>query len=132
MRFLIVEDDYTNRKLLTNILKKHADCDTAENGEECVEIFRNALTEGRPYNLVCMDIMMPKMDGQQALKEIRKVEKAFGVVSADEVTVVMVTALDDPKTVVKAYYEGGAAAYLTKPIEIEGVLEVLRELQLIH
>jgi two-component system chemotaxis response regulator CheY len=71
------------------------------------------------------------MDGHQALKEIRAIEQEHGVQPADEIKVVMVTALNDPKTVVKAYYKGGASAYLTKPIEVESLLATLRDLALI-
>jgi two-component system chemotaxis response regulator CheY len=131
MRVLIVEDEFTSRKLLWALLADFGDCDTARDGVECVEMFRRAITEKNPYDLVCMDIMMPNMDGHQALKEIRAIEQEQGVQPADEIKVVMVTALNDPKTVVKAYYKGGASAYLTKPIEVESLLATLRDLALI-
>jgi len=131
MRILIVEDEFTSRKLLTALLSDHGQCDTASDGVECVDTFRKALDEGRPYDLVCMDIMMPNKDGHQALKEIRGIEQELGVKPSDETKVIMVTALNDPKTVVKAYYKGGAAAYLPKPIEVESLYAILRDLALI-
>jgi Response regulator containing CheY-like receiver, AAA-type ATPase, and DNA-binding domains len=131
MRVLIVEDEFTSRKLLWALLADFGDCDTARDGVECVEMFRRAIYDKNPYDLVCMDIMMPNMDGHQALKEIRAIEQEQGVQPADEIKVVMVTALNDPKTVVKAYYKGGASAYLTKPIEVESLLATLRDLALI-
>jgi two-component system chemotaxis response regulator CheY len=131
MRVLIVEDEFTSRKLLWALLADFGECDTARDGVECVEMFRRSISEKNPYDLVCMDIMMPNMDGHQALKEIRAIEQEHGVQPADEIKVVMVTALNDPKTVVKAYYKGGASAYLTKPIEVESLLATLRDLALI-
>ena len=131
MRILIVEDEFTSRKLLTALLADYGQCDTASDGVECVETFRSALSAGQPYDLICMDIMMPNKDGHQALKEIRVIEQEMGVKPAEEAKVIMVTALNDPKTVVKAYYKGGAAAYLPKPIEVESLLAILRDLALI-
>lgn len=131
MRILIVEDEFTSRKLLTALLSDFGDCDTASDGVECVDAFRKAFAEGRPYDLVCMDIMMPNKDGHQALKDIRAMEQESGVTAADEAKVIMITALNDPKTVVRAYYKGGAAAYLPKPIEVESLYAILRNLALI-
>ncbi len=96
MRVLIVEDEFTSRKLLWALLADFGDCDTARDGVECVEMFRRAIHERSPYDLVCMDIMMPNMDGHQALKEIRAIEQEQGIKPADEIKVVMVTALNDP------------------------------------
>lgn len=132
MRILIVEDEFTSRKLLTALLADYGECDTASDGVECVDRFREALVKGSPYDLVCMDIMMPNKDGHQALKEIRELEQEFECKPSDEAKVIMVTALNDPKTVVKAYYKGGAAAYLPKPIEVESLLAILRDLDLIE
>lgn len=131
MRILIVEDEFTSRKLLTALLSDFGQCDTASDGVECVETFQRALAEGKPYDLLCMDIMMPNKDGHQALKEIRAIENKQGILPSGEAKVIMVTALNDPKTVVKAYYKGGAAAYLPKPIEVESLYAILRDLALI-
>lgn len=131
MRILIVEDEFTSRKLLTALLSDFGKCDTASDGVECLEKFKSSLEDGSPYDLICMDIMMPNKDGHQALKEMRTIEREMGVQPSEETKVIMVTALNDPKTVVKAYYKGGAAAYLPKPIEVESLHAILRDLALI-
>jgi len=132
MRVLIVEDDFVSRKLLQRILGHYGECDIAVNGEEAIEAFRMALLEeGRPYDLVCMDIMMPAIDGQQALREIRRLEKEKGVGPAEEVKVIMTTALDDPKTVVESLYKGGAASYVVKPIDRKKLVEEVKKLGLL-
>jgi two-component system, chemotaxis family, chemotaxis protein CheY len=131
MRILIVEDEFTSRKLLTSLLSDYGQCDTAADGVECVQSFRTALDEGRPYDLVCLDIMMPNMNGHQALNEMRKLESERGIKPSAEAKVIMVTALNDPSTVVKAYYKGGVSAYLPKPIEIDTFLSILRDLDMI-
>jgi len=127
MRFLIVEDDLTSRRLLEKILEPYGQCESVVNGREAVEAFSRALEEKRPFNLVCMDIMMPEMDGQAALKAIRQTEKDRGVLPKDEVPVIMTTALDTPREVVEAFYRGGCTEYMVKPIEKRKVLDFLRE-----
>lgn len=116
MKTLIVEDDFISRRLLKEILSPCGECDIAIDGEEAVQAFRLAHEEGKPYDLITMDIMMPNMDGHMALKQIRELEKEWNIQGADEVKVIMTTALDDPKTVVDAFYKGGATSYLVKPI----------------
>jgi two-component system chemotaxis response regulator CheY len=132
MRALIVEDDFTSRKLLQSILAPYAECDMAVNGIEALEAFEAAAREGAPYDLVCMDIMMPEMDGQEALKRIRSLERSLGVSSSEETKVIMTTALDDPKNVVEAYYKGGATSYVPKPIDRQLFIHLLRNLELIE
>lgn len=132
MKILVVEDEFASRKLLTTLLSDYGQCDTAVDGVECVKLFQDALNSGKPYDLVCLDIMMPHKDGHQALKEIRAIEKERGIKPSGEAKVIMVTALNDPTTVVKAYYKGGVNAYLPKPIEIDSLLAILRDLEIIQ
>ncbi|QLA15675.1 response regulator [Desulfolutivibrio sulfoxidireducens] len=132
MRVLVVEDDFTSRKVLQKILSPFGEVDIAVNGLEAVEAFESALGDKRPYDLICMDIMMPEMDGQEALKKIRAVEKSQNIRPSDEVKVIMTTALDDPKNVVEAYYKGGATSYVPKPIDKHMLLHLLKNLSLIQ
>ncbi|MBF0551484.1 MAG: response regulator [Deltaproteobacteria bacterium] len=117
MKILIVEDEFVGRKLLQALLASYGTCDIAANGQEAVQAFKLAWQMKDPYDLILMDIMMPEMDGHEALREIRELEKVIGVTGVQEVKVIMVTALDDPKNVVKAFYEGGAASYIAKPLD---------------
>ncbi len=132
MRILIVEDDFVSRRILETLLSPYGECHTAVDGEEAVQSFRMAHEEGTPYNLICLDIMMPNVDGQEALKRIRGIEKEMGLKSPEEVRVVMVSALDDPKSVVEAYYRGGATSYIVKPIEKDRLLDEIRAFGLIQ
>lgn len=132
MRVLIVEDDFVSRKLLQKILGHYGECDIAVDGKEAIEAFRLALLdEGKPYDLICMDIMMPNVDGQQALLEIRQIEKQQGIGPSGEVKVIMTTALDDPKSVVDSLYKGGASSYIVKPIDRKKLLDEVRKLGLL-
>ncbi len=130
MKVLIVDDEFASRRLLQAILSPHGECDVAVNGTEAVEAFRLAWEEKRPYDLVCLDIMMPEMDGNQALKKIREMEKDKGIKGSDEVKVIMTTALGDPKTVIESFYRAGATGYVVKPINHKKLIEEIRALGL--
>jgi two-component system chemotaxis response regulator CheY len=131
MRVLIVEDDFASRNILQSFLSAHGECHVAVNGLEAIEAFRQAWDESQPYDLICMDIMMPEMNGQEALRQIRNIEKQMGISNEEEVTVIMTTALDNSKEVVKAFYEGGVSAYFVKPFKLADLEKELRILQLI-
>ena len=131
MKTLIVEDDFTSRLLLQTFLAGYGDCHVAVNGQEAVNAFREACTHGQSYDLICMDIMMPEMDGQAALKEIRLIEESRGINPNHGVKVIMTTALDDIKNVVEAF-KGLCDAYLFKPIDTAKLLAHLKKMELIH
>ncbi len=128
MKTLIAEDDFIARRILKEILSPFGECDVVVDGEEAVQAFRLAWEEIDPYNLVCLDIMMPNMDGKEALKQIREIENKIGVEGSAEVKVIMITALGDPKTVIESFYEGGATSYIVKPINKATLLDEIRSL----
>ncbi len=130
MRFLIVDDDFDSRKLLQKILRPYGECDVAVDGEEGVEAFKTALKESDPYDLISMDILMPNMDGQQCLREIREIEKEMGVDNDKVVKVVMITGLDDSQEVHDAFFLGDATSYIVKPIRKQILIEEIRSLGL--
>ena len=131
MRILIVEDDFVGRKVMHQLLLEYGECDVAVDGLEAVKAFDLAWQENRPYDVLFLDIMMPNMSGHEALKIIREKEKQRGVLPVNEVKVIMASALDDVKNVTQFFFQGGASAYLVKPIERRKVIEELRKLGLI-
>ena len=130
MRTLIVEDDFTSRLLLQTFLSRYGECHVAVNGKEAVEIFRMAQQNGNRYDLICMDIMMPEMDGQSAVLAIRALEEGAGIFSSAGAKIIMVTALDDVKNVV-ASFKGLCDAYVFKPVDTAQLLDQLTGLQLV-
>lgn len=130
MGTLIVEDDFASRKLLQTILAPYGHCDTAANGKEAVDAFRLAWDEDRPYDLICLDIMMPEMDGQEVLREVRNYEDQRGVPDSDRAKVIMTTAAGDRQNVVEAA-TAGIEAYLVKPIDRQRLLDEVGRLGLL-
>ena len=130
MKTLIVEDDFTSRLLLQDLLKSYGPSHIAVNGKEAVEAVRVALEGNDPYDLICLDIMMPEMDGQEALRQIREQEEARGILPSKGAKIVMTTALADLKSV-NAAYHSFCDAYLTKPVQKAKLLKELHGLKLI-
>jgi two-component system, chemotaxis family, chemotaxis protein CheY len=130
MRTLIVEDDFTNRLVLQTYLARFGECQVAENGRQAVEEFCRSRQNGKAYDLICMDIMMPEMDGQEAVRQIRALEEAGGTFSTAGVKIIMVTALDDIKNVFSSF-KALCDVYLFKPIDTEKLFAHLKSLDLI-
>lgn len=130
MRILIVEDDLAGRKLLQKFLEKYGECDVVVDGLEALDAFLMAIKEEKPYDLICLDIMMPKLDGLKTLKAMRDIEIQKGIPESDKVKIIMTTALNDKKTVMEAY-DSGCEAYAWKPIDLEKLTEAMQKLGVI-
>jgi two-component system, chemotaxis family, chemotaxis protein CheY len=130
MRILIAEDDTTSRLLLRKMLEPFGTCDVAINGKEALELFRAASEQEQKYALVCLDIMMPEMDGQATLKAMRALEQQAGRLPSQSSKIVMTTALRDIENVTTAYREL-CDGYLVKPIQRDKLIALLRELDLL-
>ena len=130
MKILLAEDDFASRKFMDKQLSRYGECDVMVDGEEAVDAFMMALEDDEPYDLVCLDVMMPVMDGYQVLKAIRGIEAQRGISKKDSVKVIMTTALNDERNV-KLAFELGCEAYVGKPIDVEKFEKVLNKLGLI-
>jgi two-component system chemotaxis response regulator CheY len=116
---LVVEDDFTSRQLLCHFLSRYGSCHVAKDGIEAIEAVQLAHDAGQPYRLICMDIQMPRLDGTEATREIRRLEGGLGLADRDqEVRIVITSALSDANMIVKACYECGADYYFTKPLDL--------------
>lgn len=130
MKILLAEDDYATRKFMASFLSKYGECDVAVDGMEAVDAFLMALDDGEPYDLICLDIMMPAMDGYQVLMSIRNLEKEHQISQEDSVKVIMTTALNDEQNV-KMAFDLGCSVYSGKPINQEKFEQALTKLGLI-
>jgi CheY-like chemotaxis protein len=115
-KVLIVDDDIRNIFALTSALERHQmDVVYAENGKDGIDM----LSKTPGIDGVLMDIMMPEMDGFEAMRAIRKIPKFKSV------PIIAVTAKamkgDRQKCI-----EAGASDYITKPVETEQLLSLLR------
>lgn len=131
MRILIAEDDFASRKFMLRFLSKYGECDVTVDGEEAVDAFVMALDNEEGYDLICLDIMMPALDGYQALKAMRDIEEERKIPEEKRAKIIMTTALNEGRNVTKAF-ELGCVAYAGKPVDQEKFENVLRKLELIQ
>lgn len=131
MRSLIVDDDFFCRRILQAMLSSYGECHVAVDGKEALFAFEQALAEEKPYDVICLDIMMPELDGQEVLKEIRKIEKEKNIFGSDSVKIIMTTALDDSKNIREAFKEQ-CESYMIKPISKSKLIEILKGFGLIQ
>jgi two-component system response regulator PilR (NtrC family) len=112
-KILVADDEQSMREFLEIMLKKEGyKVSLASNGEEVVKRIDNDL-----FDLVLLDIRMPKLDGISALKRIKTV--------APETIVIMITAYASADTAIKAMKEG-AYDYITKPFKVEEIKLIIK------
>lgn len=130
MKVLIVEDDYVSGKLLEKILGPHGECKIIDNGQEAIEEYKKSIENKKSkYDLICLDIMMPKLTGHEVLKKIRSIEEDLELIN--QVKIVMTTALGDFDNIKNSYREQ-CEDYLIKPITKNKIEEALKKLDLIE
>lgn len=130
MKCLVIDDDFDSRRLLQKILHPFAYVDVATDGEEGVLAFHQALKENDPYQLITLDLVMPNSDGQQALREIREIEKEMGIPEKNGVKIIVVSGLDDNQEIHDTFFLGKATSYMVKPIRRQILLEEVENLGL--
>jgi len=130
LKILIVEDDYASRTLVLKLSKEYGVCSIATNGKEALSIFKMMIDNDEYFDLILLDIMMAEMDGLEFLNKFREYEESKGIGGLDRVKVLMTTALNDPKTVIKAFKDQ-CDGYLVKPIKKDTLHKALTDLNLI-
>lgn len=124
---LIVDDDPSCREFVAHFLRDWAECDKAADGYEAVGKFCDALFRGEPYDLVCLDIMMPDCDGHRVIQLIREIEEARGIYGSAGVKMVMTTACRESHHCIRAFREG-CESYVTKPLDVQELAGTLADL----
>lgn len=128
MRILIVDDEPIGRIMLVQFLKEFGECDQAQNGEEAIDFFEQALDSGKPYDLVCLDIVMPGMNGLETLSAIRKIDQDEG---RKRTVVFMISASRSTEDVSTAFFEGDCDDYIAKPFNRNDLCKLLHEYDLV-
>jgi two-component system chemotaxis response regulator CheY len=127
VRFLIVDDDESIHLYLQVILSPFGECVTALDGESAVVLFSHAQEEGRPFDVVFMDILMPGMGGHQAAELMRAGEDKAAVPEEDRFKLVMITCVVDDTSVNRAFTNTKASMYVVKPLDRDKVIRELQE-----
>ena len=129
MKSLVVEDDLISRTVLQEMLKTFGTVSSVTNGFDALKEVENALIAKNYYDLICLDIMMPEMDGQAVLKQIRATEERFALASDSSAKIIMTSALNDFNHI-RNSYANLCDGYLVKPIDKNRLILELRKLEL--
>ena len=123
LRFLAAEDNEINAEILTELLEQEgASCEIVENGQMAVERFRDAAPG--EFDMILMDVQMPVMNGHEAAKAIRKLERE----DAGRIPIIAMTAnafAEDEK----AALDAGMNAHVPKPLNMEHLKRIIRQLE---
>jgi two-component system, chemotaxis family, chemotaxis protein CheY len=130
MRVLIVEDDLVGSRLMKKFLEADCFCHLAFDGREAIEAFEVALKEEKPYDLLCLDIMMPEVTGIDVLKTVRRIEERCGIPPEKGVKVIMTTAMSDADVILESF-NARCDGYVVKPIRKEMLFEEIENLGLL-
>lgn len=129
MRILIVEDEKISRMYMTKIASLYGKCDIATDGEIAIELLKESFKNKKPYDVIFLDIVLPKLSGQIVLQVIRAYEKDIGVISEGRAKVIMTTALKDSKNI-KIAYDNLVDGYIVKPILKEKLEDILKKVKI--
>lgn len=130
IRILVVDDNAINRLFLERVLGAFGECSCASNGLDGIKLFARALDEGRPYQLICLDISMSGVDGLDTLARMREIEADRGIVRHACCRIVMVTGMGDEAIVKRAALLSDA--YLLKPIDRATLMRLLKKFHLLE
>lgn len=128
LRILIVEDEELSRELMISYFSSLGKCDVATDGLEAIEAFMMSNDAGENYDLIALDIILPKMNGHEVLKLIRSIEEWRGLAAAK---IIMTTALDGAKEIMTSF-KNQCDGYLVKPVSSDTLRKLLHELKLLN
>jgi len=130
IKALIVEDVLLIQRLIERFMVSHADCITVADGKMALDLFTSHYFNGDPFNLVCLDIYLPKVNGLAVLENIRNFENEIRLSEEEKSKVIMISSLSNQNMIKKAKTLG-CNGYITKPFSKEDVVEELTRLGLI-
>lgn len=130
MKILIAEDNNDYATMLKQILSEFGECTVVSDGSAAVTAFSEALAANTPFDLICLDILMPNMNGHEALRSIRKLEDQKGLTGYSGVRIVMTTALEDEENIEEAM-KAGCEGYVFKSAGAKRLIKQLKDLGLL-
>jgi two-component system chemotaxis response regulator CheY len=127
MKALVVDDELVSRKKLQKIMESLGECEAVESGSAAIAAFQKALENGMPFDLITLDVLMPKMDGTEVLYTIREIEKEKKIPKEKQVKILMVTSHSDKDTFITSI-QAGCDDYIVKPFDREVIINKLEKI----
>jgi two-component system, chemotaxis family, chemotaxis protein CheY len=116
IKILLVEDELISRRMVKSFLSPFGEVDVAVNANEAFTAVKKAIENNQPYELIFLDIMMPKLDGIAILKKIRYLENQQGFSEETRSKVIMTSSNSDKNIILKAA-RADCTGYIIKPID---------------
>ena len=126
MKILIVDDEIVSRSKMNTLLRSFGTCKAVDNGEEAIDLFKEAWRAGEPFDLVTLDIEMPNIDGFKVLSALREFESVLEVEKVRQSIIMMVTAQSDKQKVFTCL-KAGCDDYIVKPFNMKIIREKLEK-----
>ncbi len=127
MKTLVVDDELVSRKKMQKIMDGFSECEAVESGSAAIAAFQKALENGMPFDLITLDVLMPKMDGTEVLYTIREIEKEKKIPKEKQVKILMVTSHSDKDTFITSI-QAGCDDYIVKPFDREVIINKLEKI----
>ncbi len=125
MKILIVDDEYVALSKMTTLLSKYGDCKFATDGKQALKLFDIAVAdEGHPYDLITIDIDMPKIDGLELLKIISQKEQNRNISRAKKIIISAENSADNVLQAVQNHCD----AFIAKPVLKRTLVDKLKEI----
>lgn len=125
MKTLIVEDVHFLALILERIINPFGPVDFAPNGRKAIDLCSKAFAKNEPYDLICLDLLLPEVDGFEVLYHIRHFEDSFNIPKDDRTKIIVISTFNDSKTVTRAS-RAGCDGYIAKPFRKDKILEELQ------
>ena len=130
MKILIADDSDVTCKILQKIMHEYGEVHCCQNGQQAITVFQENLDANTPFDVVFLDILMPKMDGQHALQLIREEEARRDINGLDGVKIVMVSSCKDAMNILGSFRHQ-CDAYVRKPYDADQIRQELENIGLI-
>jgi two-component system chemotaxis response regulator CheY len=130
MRILIADDDLVGRLVLQGLLKRFGHVVAVVSGEDALDSISAALNNGKPFDLVCLDVEMGGISGVDTLLRLRAIESERGQAPLHITKVLMVTGTETMDIGMQDFMQD--VAWMTKPASLDAVQRQLVSLGLPH
>lgn len=131
-KFLIVEDEVLSRTILHSFFSDFASCDAVENGMEALDLFKKAIISGKPYDLICTDLIMPVLDGYELITKVREAENALPIKDCIRTKIFVISISDSSVDMSHALLECDCDDYIVKPFQREQLRHLLEKYGLLE
>jgi two-component system chemotaxis response regulator CheY len=125
MRTLVVEPSPVNRAFLLGVMEDQGPCVAAATAGDGLRLFLEALERGEPFDVVFLDVQLPDMNGLQVLETMRAEESRREVPPLRAVKALITSASSDEHAAARAFFQGQAISYLTRPLTVGKIFNEL-------